>query len=85
MMRLVVQRVAGDAGFGLGGEIGVDHRVADAVGDLVGVAVADRLRGEEIFAVQAHRKSSPWPPAKGPGCVAETGGEGKARRGFLEA
>jgi len=43
------ERLAGDAGLRHRGEIGVDHRVGNPVADLVGVALGDRLAGEEII------------------------------------
>ncbi len=55
------QRFAGDARIGVGGEIGVQHGVAEPVGDLVGMALGDRLGGEQEFARIAHRLVSPVP------------------------
>ena len=48
------QRLAGDARIGVGGEEGVQHRVAEPVGDLVGMALRDGLGGEQEFAGVAH-------------------------------
>ena len=41
------QRLAGHAGIGVGGQEGVQHRVGDPVGHLVGMAFGDALRGEQ--------------------------------------
>ena len=38
------ERFAGDAGIGVGGEKCVQHRVAQPVGNLVGMAFRDRIR-----------------------------------------
>ena len=48
------QRLAGDARIGVCRQEGVEHRVADPVGDLVGVAFGDRFRREEVLAGVAH-------------------------------
>ena len=48
------QRLAGDARVRVGREIGVQHRVAEPVGDLVGMAFGDGLGGEQEFARIAH-------------------------------
>ena len=48
------QRLAGDARVGVGGEVGVQHRVAEPVGDLVGMAFGDGLGGEQELARIAH-------------------------------
>ena len=46
--------LAGDAGFGVGGEVGVENGVAQAVGHLVGMPIGDRLRCEQVAALLAH-------------------------------
>ena len=48
------QRLTGDTGVGIGGEEGVQHRVADAVGDLVRMARRDGFGGEQVLALRAH-------------------------------
>ena len=44
------QRLAGDAAVDVVGQDGIEHRVRDLVGDLVGMTLGDGLRGEEKFA-----------------------------------
>ncbi len=46
---------AGDPGIGIGGEVGVQHRIADPVGYLVGMAFRDGLGGKQELALVAHR------------------------------
>ena len=48
------QRFTGDARIGVGGQERVQHRVADPVRDLVGVAFGNRFRGKQIFARVPH-------------------------------
>ena len=48
----VDERLAGDAPVGVVCEHGVEHPVGDLVGDLVGVALRDRLGGEQELAVR---------------------------------
>jgi len=42
------QRLAGDARFGVGGEVGVDDRVGNAIADLVGMTLGNGFAGKEI-------------------------------------
>ena len=48
------QCFASDAGIGIGGQERVKHRIAQSVGNLVGMAFRDRLGSEKIFALVAH-------------------------------
>ena len=48
------ERLAGDAADGILREDGVENRIGDLVGDLVGMPFGHRLRGEEITTVTAH-------------------------------
>ena len=41
--------LAGDAGIGIGAQEGVHHRVGDAVGDLVRMALGHALAGEDVI------------------------------------
>ena len=43
------QRLAGDPAFGILGETGVENRVGNLVADLVGMALRDRFRSEDVF------------------------------------
>ncbi len=48
------QRLAGDARVGIGREVGIQHRVAEPVGDLVGMTFRDGFGGEQELARVAH-------------------------------
>ena len=80
------QRLAGDARIGIGGEIGVQHRVAEPVGDLVGVPFGDGFGGEQEFARIAHgwflSRRGVWAATGGGRCVAETPLGVKCRAGL---
>ena len=53
------ERLAGDAGHGVLREDGVENRIGDLVGDLVGMAFGDGLRREQIAALTAHVSRAP--------------------------
>ncbi len=49
--------LAGDAGLGLFGQEGVEDGVRDPVADLVGVALGDGFRGEDVI-LAGHERCS---------------------------
>ena len=51
------QRLAGDAGIRVGGEIGIHHGVGNPVCDLVGMAFRHGFGGEEELALIAHQSN----------------------------
>jgi hypothetical protein len=48
------QSLARHTGVRIGGEERVQYRIAQAIGDLVGMTLGDRLGGEQILACIAH-------------------------------
>src|SRR5262249_3514191 len=60
------ERLARDAAVRIVGESGVENRVGDLVRDLVGVALGDRLRGEEEAARHAPESSRYSPVGRRP-------------------
>ena len=70
------QRLAGDARIGIGGQVCIQHGVAEPVGDLVGMAFGNGFGGEQELARIAHRWVSPGPLGRpltgGCRCVRET-------------
>ena len=82
-------RLAGDARVRIGGEIGVQNRVADAVGHLVGMAFGDRFGCEQELAGIAHGFPScrARPPDRMPDAAVCGGkaGEGQADERFTLA
>ena len=63
------QRLAGHPGIRVGGQEGIEHRVGDPVGNLVGMAFGHGFRSKEIFTLVAHGTVRPlvaWGTGKAP-------------------
>ncbi len=83
------QRLAGDPGIGVRRQEGVEHRVGDPVGNLVGMAFGHGFRREKVFTLVAHGTVRPlvaWGTGKTPaGRTGRTSAPSKGVHGRGEA
>ena len=59
------ERLAGDAADGILGEDGVENRIGNLIGDLVGVSFGDRFRRKQMPSLTAHPRAPSGPDQVG--------------------